>query len=297
MRCNVDGSPERSIDRANQFVEAGVVFVQEGIDVSSDAMLPILASADIPLVGHTPYGPQQQTDPEANAFFLGSARGAAGLGPLAHFADGGAESVTFFQGDIPTAHALIDNVAMPAADQLGVELRTVFYDVAAPDWNVLAATAMADDPDVVGAPGATEQDCIGFVGALASAGYDGQVFAAGCSAFATELGAQAEGVVTYSDTWRASDPDAPPTAAKRDEIAAYVEAMEASGNEDLLHGYARSYFADTVNLARILATVDSPIDGPAVAEALRSTVDFDSFMGPTISCAGSAWEGENSAWP
>jgi Periplasmic binding protein len=68
-RCVTDGSPESSIDCANQFVEAGVVAAVEGTDLGGDAMLPILADAQIPLVGHVQFGPGRMFD--GNAYYFG----------------------------------------------------------------------------------------------------------------------------------------------------------------------------------------------------------------------------------
>jgi branched-chain amino acid transport system substrate-binding protein len=293
LRCDTDGSPESSVECANQFVEADVAFVHQGVDLGSDAMLPILATADIPLVGHVAFGQAQQTDPDANAMSLGVATPAYSIAPLQLYADEGEESVTFFLTDLPTSHSLADDVLEPAAESVGIDLRVVFFDPAAPDWNVLVATAMADSPDVIGSPSASEPDCIGFVGALRSAGYDGGVFAGACSAFVDELGDQAVGVRTYADVWKPSDSEAAP-ASKRDEIETYVAAMEASGNEDAIDSFAMFWFADTVNLARILGTIDGPVDASSVQTALQSTVDFDAFLGPTIRCDGTAWPGENA---
>src|SRR5205823_3077408 len=57
LRCDVDGSPEKSVDCGNKFVEGKVMVAVEGVDVGADAMLPILKDAGIPLVGHVPFGP------------------------------------------------------------------------------------------------------------------------------------------------------------------------------------------------------------------------------------------------
>jgi len=60
--------------------------------------------------------------------------------------------------------------------------------------------------------------------------------------------------------------------------------MKAAGHEDLMQGNAVITFADTVNLARILSTVQGTIDGPAVSSALRGVKGLDSFLGPKITC-------------
>ena len=86
-RCATDGSPESSIDCANQFVEAGVVAVVEGTDLGGDAMLPILADAGIPLVGHVQFGPARMFDD--NSTYFGAAALAYGAAALQFYADEG----------------------------------------------------------------------------------------------------------------------------------------------------------------------------------------------------------------
>ncbi|MGH9260971.1 MAG: ABC transporter substrate-binding protein, partial [Acidimicrobiales bacterium] len=83
-RCATDGSPEASIDCANQFVEAGVVAVVEGTDLGGDAMLPILTDAGIPLVGHVQFGPARMFD--ENATYFGAAALAYGAAALQFYA-------------------------------------------------------------------------------------------------------------------------------------------------------------------------------------------------------------------
>jgi hypothetical protein len=79
---------------------------------------------------------------------------------------------------------------------------------------------------------------------------------------------------------------APP--AKQDELREYAAVMEAAGQGDLVEGNAIIAFADMINLWRILSTIDEPadepIDGAAVSAALMATKDFDSYVGPAISC-------------
>ena len=94
--CNVDGTPEKSIDCANQLVEQGVVLMFEGYDPSSDAMLPVLDSAGIALTGHAAFGPQQQVSD--NAFFFGTANPSFTAGFLDYYAKSGAK----IDDDVPS---------------------------------------------------------------------------------------------------------------------------------------------------------------------------------------------------
>ena len=290
-RCATDGSPEASIDCANQFVEAGVVAVVEGTDLGGDAMLPILTDAGIPLVGHVQFGPARMFD--ENATYFGAAALAYGAAALQFYADEGAESVTWFLPDEPTSHAFTDASLEPTSEQLGIDYTTVYYDAASPNWAVLAATAVSENPDVSGSIAATDAQCAEMIGALRDAGYQGRILAASCVGLHDALGADAVGVDTDADHWHPGDLESAP-AAKQAELEEYGAVMRDAGHEDLIAGNAIISFADLINLTRIMATIDGPIDSASVAGALRATKDFDSYAGPTISCDRSVLPG-NSA--
>ncbi|HEX8804118.1 MAG TPA: ABC transporter substrate-binding protein [Acidimicrobiales bacterium] len=290
-RCATDGSPESSVDCANQFVEAGVVAVVEGTDLGGDAMLPILADAGIPLVGHVQFGPARMFD--ANSTYFGAAALAYGAAALQFYADQGAESVVWFLPDEPTSHAFTDASLEPTSEALGIDYTTVYYDAASPNWAVLATTAVAESPDVSGTIAATDAQCAEMVGALRDAGYDGRILAASCVGLHEALGDDAVGVDTDADHWHPGDIESAP-AAKQAELEEYGAVMRAAGHEDLIGGNAIISFADMINLSRIMATIDGPVDGASVAAALDATTDFDSYTGPTISCDGTVMPG-NSA--
>jgi branched-chain amino acid transport system substrate-binding protein len=290
-RCDTDGSPEASIDCANQFVEAGVVAVVEGTDLGGDAMLPILTDAGIPLVGHVQFGPARMFDP--NATYFGAAALAYGAAALQFYADEGAESVIWFLPDEPSSHAFTDTALEPTSAALGLDYTTVYYDAAAPNWAVLATTAVAESPDVSGTIAATDAQCAEMIGALRDAGYQGRILAASCVGLHDALGEDAVGVDTDADHWNPDDVDSAPEP-KQAELEEYAAVMRAAGQEDLIGGNALISFADMINLSRIMATIAGPVDGAAVAGALDATADFDSYAGPTISCDGSVMPG-NSA--
>jgi branched-chain amino acid transport system substrate-binding protein len=291
VRCATDGSPESSIDCANQLVEAGVVAVVEGTDLGGDAMLPILADAGIPLVGHVQFGPGRMFDD--NAFYFGAAALAYGAAALQFYADEGATSVSWFLPDEPSSHAFTDTVLEPTSAELGIDYTTVYYDAASPNWAVLAATAVSEGPDVSGSIAATDAQCVEMIGALRDAGYQGRILAASCVGLHDALGDEAVGVDTDADHWHPGDLESAP-AAKQEELSEYAAAMTDAGHEDLVGGNAIITFADLINLTRIMGTIDGTVDGAAVAEALRSARDFDSFAGPTIACDHTAIPG-NSA--
>jgi branched-chain amino acid transport system substrate-binding protein len=114
IRCDVDGSPEKSVDCGNKFVEGKAVAVFEGVDVGADAMLPILRDAKIPLFGFVPYGPQQRTASDI-AVFLGTAVPAYGASELQNSATQGRKTLRLFLADLPSSHAYDESVLQPTA--------------------------------------------------------------------------------------------------------------------------------------------------------------------------------------
>ena len=57
VTCNLDITPESSVNCANEFVEQNVVVAVQGVDVAADAALPIWEQAglvDIAFAGFTP---------------------------------------------------------------------------------------------------------------------------------------------------------------------------------------------------------------------------------------------------
>lgn len=294
VRCDVDGSPEKSVDCANKMAEEKVGLVLSGIDPSGDAMLPVLRSAGIPIVGHGADGPAQQT--EKNAMFFGAAAPAGLAAPLTFFASQDIESFTFLMPDVKWSKTITGQVLEPTAQGLGMRQKTLHYDIANPDWSSLAASAAAGKPDLVGGPIFTDDQCVALLGALRAGGYPGKVFGGACSgAVAKALGTEnAAGLMTYTDMWRVdARDDAPP--AKQKEIDTYVSAMKEAGQESKAENIlAQAGFADVVNLARILGKDPAHAEGKQALAAIKKTVRFDSFMGPTIDCDGSAWPGQSN---
>jgi branched-chain amino acid transport system substrate-binding protein len=280
-RCVADGSPEKSIDCANQLVEAGVVAVMEGTDLGADSMLPILKSAAIPMVGHVQFGPARMFDD--NSYYFGAAALAYGASALQFYAGQGAKSVTWFFPDVDSSHAFTDSVLAPVAKGLGLEYKTVYYDPTAPNWSVLAATAASENPDVSGALAATDGQCAEMASALRGAGYQGKILAASCAGLHDAIGEQAVGVNTDADHWNPGDIASAPTS-KQAELELYAKTMKAAGHEDLVKGNAVITFADLMNLSKIMSGISGDVTGATVAGALRATKDFDSFAGPKITC-------------
>jgi branched-chain amino acid transport system substrate-binding protein len=292
VACAGDSSPEKSIGCANQFVQAKVPVVLEGVDNGADAMLPILKSSGIPLAGGLAFSGAVSTSP--HAYFFDAALPAVSVAPMTFFHDQGVKSIVYTLPDTPSNRFFDQKLLAPTAKALGITYKTLFYTPTAPQWPVLAATAESMHPDLIGTPAALDPDCVGLFNALKSTGYSGKIFLASCEVGAQLLGARASGAYLYSMFWWPGTPqDAP--AAKRAEIDAYVSAMKQAGQSKWINSNAAFGFADVVTLARALAAMHQPtFTGPGVETGLRSTKDLDAFLGEPISCDHAAFPGQSA---
>lgn len=290
VACAGDGSPEKSIGCANQFVQSKVPLVLEGVDDGADAMLPILKSAGIPLAGGLAFSAAASTSP--HAFFFDAALPALTVSPLTFFHQQGVKSVVYMLGDTPSNRFFDQKLLAPTAKALGITYKTLFYNPTAPQWQVLAATAESLHPDLIGTPAALDPDCVGLFNALKSTGYAGKVFLASCEVGAQ--GARADGAYLYTFFWWPGTPqDAP--AAKRAEIDAYVSAMRQAGQSKWIDSNAAFGFADVVTLARALAGMhSSTLTGPSVEAGLRAIKAQNAFLGEPITCNHAAFPGQSA---
>jgi branched-chain amino acid transport system substrate-binding protein len=292
VACASDGSPEKSIGCANQFVQAKVPLVLEGVDDGADAMLPILKSAGIPLAGGLPFSAAVSTSP--HAYFFDSALPALSVAPMNFFHEQGVKSIVYVLPDTPSNRFFDEKLLSPTAKALGITYKTLFYNPTAPQWPVLAATAESLHPDLIGTPAALDPDCVGLFNALKSTGYAGKVFLASCAVGAKSLGAIAEGAYLYTFFWWPGSPqDAP--AAKRAEIDAYANAMTQAGQSKWINSNAAFGFADVVTLSRALTGMHSSTLTPAEVEAtLRATKGLNAFLGEPITCNHDAFPGQSA---
>jgi branched-chain amino acid transport system substrate-binding protein len=292
VSCAGDGSPETSIGCANQFVQDKVPVVLEGMDNGADGMLPILKSAGIPLAGGLAFSAAASTSP--HTYFFDAALPALTTAPMSYFRQQGVKSIVYTLPDTPVNRFFDAKLLSPTAKALGITYKTLFYNPAAPQWPVLAATAESLHPDLIGTPAAVDSDCVGLFNALKSTGYAGKVFLASCAAGVQTLGARAAGTYLYSMFWWPGTPqDAPATI--KSEIAGYVATMKQAGQSKWINSNAAFGFADVVTLARALNRMHgSSFTGPSVETTLRDTKNLNAFLGEPITCNHTAFPGQSA---
>lgn len=287
QRCDSDGTPEKAITCATNFVNDDVAAVLDAFDTSSGAALPILKSAQIPLIGNVPSNAQLDASPDAFAF--GPASAVYSVGTIQAFRDQGKRSVALTLGDTPSAHAYVDSFLTPMAKAANIGFTPVYYPATSPNFGVIASTIIASKPDAAGAIAvADESQCTTLIKALRSAGYEDTILAAACTQFIKALGPEAVGVQVYSNHWL---PQAAPYAP--DDVKAELAAMEAelaaAGSADQQGFYTYGTFALFVNFQRAMSTVDGPLDGPTVTKTMRALKDFQTFIGPKVTCDHTVW--------
>ena len=282
--CNTDGMPAASVKCANQFVDAGVVAVVQGIDLSSDTALEILAGAGIPFIGHTPFGAAQSNSPDA--WFFGAAPGAFYSVPLQTLKDEyGVDSVAFLNPDSPVGRAVADLSLVPAADALGIDLKLNFYASPA-NYDAAFASAVADEPDAVFMI-APEPDCTAFIQSARTFGYEGEIFAGSCGQFVTADPAAAEGVLADSDLYSASNTSGIPDAAA-EQIETYLAAVEGQPAANVTN-FTQMTFSTMQDLATVARTIDGEVTAESLRTALQGLAGVNSFMGQPLTCDGTQW--------
>src|SRR5215207_5436445 len=165
--CQLDVTPESSVNCANQFVESGVVAAVQGVDVAADAALPILKEAGIVEIGFFAFSPGMNKA-KGDAFFTLFANEDNYAGDLVTQQKLGAKSEAVVTADLPTSHSLDKDVIQPTAEKLGMDVKAFYYPTQT-DWTTFAATIVASGPDAVSFPAPEEQVCLAAVPALRSA--------------------------------------------------------------------------------------------------------------------------------
>jgi branched-chain amino acid transport system substrate-binding protein len=282
--CSTDGTPAASIKCANQFVSDEVVAVVQGIDLSSDTALEILAGAGIPLVGHTPFGSAQSNSPDA--WFFGAAPGAFYSVPLKTLKDEyGVKTVAFLNPDSPVDRAVADISLVPAAKTLGIDLKLNFYSTPA-NYNAAFASAVTDNPDAV-VMIAPEPDCTAFIQAARTLGYKGQIFAGSCGQFVTADPAAAEGVLADSDLYATGNTSGIPASAAK-QVETYLKAVEGQPASNV-DNYTQMTFSTMQDFAAVARTIDGEVTAESLKTALQAVAGVDSFMGQPLTCDGKQW--------
>ncbi|MBS44323.1 MAG: hypothetical protein CMH83_14390 [Nocardioides sp.] len=293
--CSGDGTPETGVKCANDFVASDVPVVFDAYDGTSvGAMTPILKSAEIPIVGTLAGQGVAEAETYPTAFYFSGPLETSALGMVKILSELGKSSASLAVTDAPSSHGYVDELVKPLGEAVGVDVEAVYAKVDTINYQVLAATELSEDPDVAGVIALPEESCTGLIQALRQNGFDGTVFAGSCSQFIDELGADAAGAIIQPRLWVPLAYDNAPAEVQQ-QLDDFAEAMEAVGYEDEQSARSLYSFAGIINLANVISGIDGDITNTSVSEAMQGLSDFQTFLGPKVTCDGEQWPGRPGA--
>lgn len=292
VECNADGSPEGSINCANKLIEEDVAIAFTGLDVGSDAAIPIYSSAGLPYVTSNGWGPVQENDPIATV--LHAASGSYFLNPLSYFKDQGILKTGTFFADNPAGNAY-QPIIQEYSEKLGMETLVSIVDANTPDYTTAVATLQSQGAEALWAI-LTEANCIGFVTAARQVGFTGPIFAGSCSFYINVLQDLAVGTLTQADVYLydAYD-DAPSEIQSR--LDEYSKAMTEAGQEAELGGFAQAVYGAWMELRAVLESVpgSEEITSETFLAAINGGSTFPGWFGPDLSCGAKVWPSATQA--
>ena len=291
IKCISDASPESSINCANKFIEQKVTIAYAGIDVASDAALPLLSKAGIPYVTSNSWGTAQKNDPDS--FILHAASAAYTIAPLKVLQGLGSKKVAVILEDTPSGQDFIKNVVKPIGEgKLGLQIIAVTVDPANPDWTAAVTTAMAGKPDAIWGQ-LTEPGCIGMTTATSALGFKGPVFAGSCSLYISVVGDKAIGTYTSGDVYNFEQSKFAPAKIQKN-LAVYATAMKAAGQEKYINGFAAAPYSSMFELKSIMETIKGPITPASFKAAMNSGKTTPGHLGSDLKCGQKPWPTETS---
>jgi branched-chain amino acid transport system substrate-binding protein len=293
--CSGDGTPETGVNCANHFVTDDIPVVFDAYDQGSvGAMTPILGEAGIPIVGTLAGQGVAESAEYGTAFYFSGPLETSALGMVTVLSDSGASTAALAVNDLPSSHGYVDALVKPLGKGVGLDVTAVYTTIDNLNYQVLAQTELASNPDVAGVIALPEEACTGLVSALRQNGFEGTMFAGSCSQFIEELGGDAAGAIVQPRLWVPRSYDNAPSEVQ-EELDAFGTAMAAVGYEDEQSARSLYSFAGIINLAKILSDVDGELTSATVLEAMKGVKDFQTFLGPEVTCDGQQWPGRPGA--
>jgi branched-chain amino acid transport system substrate-binding protein len=293
--CSGDGTPETGVSCANHFVSSDAPVVFDAYDGTSiGAMVPILSEAKIPIVGTLAGQGVAEAAPFGTAFYFSGPLETSALGMVTALHDDGAKTAALAVTDAPSSHGYVDKLVAPLGKELGVDVTGVYTTVDNLNYQVLAQTELASDPDVAGVIALPEEACTGLIQAIKQAGFDGTTFMGSCSQFIDELGGDAEGAIVQPRLWVPLSHDNAPEEIQG-QLDDFADAMKAVGYEDEQSARSLYSFAGIINLSKILSGIDGDLTADSVTQAMEAVKDFQTYLGPKVTCDGQQWPGRPGA--
>jgi branched-chain amino acid transport system substrate-binding protein len=280
--CIANFSIEGSQKCAQDLVQAGVVAVLGGLDVTSNGSIPVLEQNGIPYVGGIPVNYDEMRSPISFQFSGGSPGAMTAF--ASHAADTGAERVSVVYADYGPIKAAALDYGVGLLESMGVsDVVEVPYPITATDMLPILTQAAAGDPDAI-LMFAADAACVRTMETAADLDLEADIYLVGsCAAPAIlqEAGEAAEGII-----FSIEGPIEP-----TDEVVDgpfYVAASERYGTDGFDPQSAGTVsFRSTMNLYAVLREIGGDdVSSATIIERLQAARDVPSYDGHPYTCDG-----------
>lgn len=278
--CVSEFSVESSQACAQDLVLDEVVALVGGIDVLMQGALPVLEQNGIPVVGGIPAGLAEQQSDIAFAFSGGGAAGLAAF--MSHAAEQGYERAFLAYGEFDSFQVAAEDYAAVVGEDLGLDVRLRAFPVFGADFTSVLNDAKAFDAQAV-IISAADSACVPVMESFRELGFDGTLYLVGACAAEEIIDAAAAsdnaqiGVVFSSE----GPPD-------QDDVEGNIfDLVTTTYNNGDAQAAGTVGFRGMMNLYGILDQLGPDgITSEAIIDALRASVDRESFWGHPYTCDG-----------
>jgi branched-chain amino acid transport system substrate-binding protein len=294
VTCNLDVTPESSVNCANQFVEKNVVVAVQGVDVAADAALPIWKQAGLVDIGFAGFSPGVNAG-RGDAFItLFDSRDILAQNLILQ-QELGAKSVAWLARNLPSSKAYYDQIIKPVGDKIGIKVTPFYYDDTT-DWTSFAATVLSTSPDGVDMPAQQDAECLAAIPAFRSAGFKGNIHASSCSEYVDKLPIeQAAGIINHNEYYYPTmEQDKIPAKAKND-LAIFDRYMKKDVPDLKSIVYGQLGFHIAVQVADMLRQVKGDITPQTVRATMPTTKGPMFFRDTGYDCSKNYWPPDSAA--
>ncbi len=286
--CNTDLTPESSVNCANQFVEAGVAVAVQGVDAAGDAALPVLSQAgiaEIALAAFTPGVNSAQGDAfvtlaSSEEFFAADLKAMKELG-TAH--------VAVVWQDTPGNHAYETSVVNPIAEQLGMDVSTLYFQPQT-DWTSFAAVVVGSGADGISFPNPQEGETLAAIPALRAAGFEGPIHAGSTVQYLDQLDEDMlENIYNHKEFYYSTFTEVPERAQQ--DIDIWQRFMERDGFADESPLYTQLGFHVAVTAADMVRQTEGELTAENVKASLPNATGHTFFRTTDYDCSKPLWPG------
>lgn len=280
MPCITHFNVEQSKSCAQDLVQADVVAILGGIDVTSNGSIPVLEQNGVPYVGGIPVNLSDMQSPISFQFSGGTA------GAFAAFAyhaatELEAEKVAVAYGDYESIKVSAIDYGVEILEKLGVdEVVEIPFPILTTDFLPVLTKAAEGEPDAIFL-GAADTACAPAMKTAFDIGIEAQMYLVGsCLApgIADEIGVEAvEGKLFNVESALVPQVD----------NDLYMSAVARYGDPQLPAASAATVsFRGMMNLWMMLDEVGPDVTRSSLLDHVRSTVDHPSFSGHPFTCDG-----------